>query len=66
MIEHVLWNRYRVHVFLCNAKKPTRIEKFLNSNNNTNKALNIKCRRKPGIIKDFKIGEREILKSIAV
>lgn len=52
--------------FLCNAKILTRTGKFLNSNNNNNKALTRKCRRKPGIIKDFKKEERAILKSIAM
>lgn len=55
-----------VHVFLCNAKKPARTGKLPNNNNNNNKALTITCTRKPGIIKDFKKEEREVLKSIAI
>jgi len=66
MTEPLLWKWCRIHFFLCNAKKPIRIGKFPNSNSNNKKALNIKCRRKPGIIKDFKKEEREILKSIAM
>jgi len=48
-------------------KQSMRTGKFPNSNsNNNNKALNIKCRRKPGATEDFKKEMREILKSIAV